>query len=106
MAPKLNLFYTLKLGPPSKESDYFSQHWRDLDCGFVPHVKILNQRLVACARSGTVRRLRNARAELWPRVLICPMQSAVQSVAVVVVAERIFYMFCGRDFDGELRGET
>ena len=27
MAPKINLFFTRKLGPPSKESDNFSQHW-------------------------------------------------------------------------------
>ena len=31
MAPKLNLFYTLKLGPPSKKSDNFSQHWLGID---------------------------------------------------------------------------
>ena len=31
MAPKLNLFYTLKLGPPAKKSDNFSQHWLGID---------------------------------------------------------------------------
>ena len=45
MTPKIILFYTLNLGPPSKESDNFSQHWWDHDCRFVPQVSKLIQRL-------------------------------------------------------------